>query len=92
MLGEPFTLTCPLEGSPPAVYWWERYRDIHMREQVSLPSDLIFGDDGRSWSVQSFEMRHQGMYICSASNSMGVEKYVNTALFYLSTESELKDL
>lgn len=80
----PYKLTCPLEGNPPATYRWERYT-VDLSEQLELPDNLHFefNDSGRSWEVDELEEKHNGVYMCYASNSLGTAKYWSIANFWI---------
>ena len=87
IFGERFGLRCPLEANTPPVYWWKKFATLDMAEPVNLTDELTFTEDGRTWRVNSYTEEYNGMYVCYASNSLGVAEYVNVGLFYLHTDS-----
>ena len=88
VVGQPFGLTCPLEGNPPLTYTWERYPTIDRQSPpLPLPPTLTFGEGGHSWEVDSFSAQENGFYVCKGSNALGNHSYVNVRHFYLNADS-----
>ncbi len=83
---QPYQLLCPLEGNPPATYWWERYI-LDLTEKLDLPDDLEFSEDGRSLIIPLIEERHNGLYVCHANNSLGTAVYESIANFWVYVSS-----
>eukprot|EP00731_Ephydatia_muelleri_P019847 Em0012g672a len=87
VVGQPFGLTCPLEGNPPLTYTWERYPTIDRQSPpLPLPPTLTFGAGGHSWEVDSFSAQENGFYVCKGSNALGSHSYVNVRHFYLNAD------
>ena len=88
IFGERFGLRCPLEANPTPEYWWKKFATLDMAEPVNLTDDVTITEDQRVLMVNSYTEEHNGMYVCYASNSLGVVEYVNVGLFYLYTDSK----
>ena len=82
-------MMCPLDGNPSAHYYWERYRYPDCSEAMELPHDLVFSDNGKKWSVDSYTEEHNGMYVCHAANSVGSAIFNNQA-FFMSAQGMLQ--
>ena len=89
IFGERFALRCPLEANPTPVYRWKKFATVDTAEPVNLTEGVTFAEDGRVLMVDSYSEEYNGMYVCFASNSLGVAQYVNVGLFYLYTDSKL---
>ena len=88
VFGQPFKLECPLAGSPPTLYYWQKYETIDMSVQTNFTADVEFSDDGRTWYVDAITAQHSGMYVCSALNERGEEQYDDTINFSLSVSGK----
>ena len=84
IISEPFRLTCPLKGNPPATYSWRKFKSLDMAEPLEVTADLTFTNDGQTWHVESYSPQDNGLYACYASNSLGMTEYHNPAVFFLS--------
>ena len=54
-----------------------------------MPSDIFFTEDKRQWNVEWYKTHHNGLFICHAANSLGVQSYSHDTLFFLHAESKL---
>ena len=59
--GDSATLTCPVDGNPPpSVQWYKGNGNIWQRLHT-----------GKAWELSQATSSDSGLYICSASNSVG---------------------
>ena len=86
--GEPLIRICPLESNPPAHYSWKRHIDIDINSpELDISTDVKFTNGGRQMEIAAYQPDlHNGLYVCTASNTLGSEEYVDTNLFYLKAE------
>ena len=77
-------MECPLEGSHPTLYYWQKYETIDMATETKFSADVLFEVGGRVWYVDAITEEHSGMYVCSAVNHMGEMVFVDTINFYFS--------
>ena len=91
IIGEPFSLACPLEGNPNAAYHWRKSPSLDGSEESSdiNDDDVIFSQDGRSWHVDAYSEHDNGLYECYATNAFGTASFSDVHTFFLTTESKL---
>lgn len=83
VIGEPFSLVCPLESNPPVSYSWIKYSNLDRKELQAIPDDMVFSDDKHQWRVDWYDIYHNGLYVCHTSNSSGSQSYTHDTLFFL---------
>lgn len=89
IVGEPFSLTCPLGSSPTAAYRWTKYSNLDRRIEQNISSDVVFSEDSRQWRVEWYQPHHNGLYECHAFNSLGSFSHSHDTLFFLQAEGIL---
>ena len=66
-LGTNITFECTEFGSPPFTYQW------FMRNTSMEGSDkLLVGEDKNTYNISSVLYNHTGLYLCEASNMLGI--------------------
>ena len=88
VFGQHFQMECPLEGSPPTIYYWQKYESIDMATETNFTTDVQFVDGGRIWYVDVVTAKLSGMYVCRAENEKGTEVYVDVMNFFLSVSGK----
>ena len=83
VIGEPFTLICPLESSLPATYGWTKYNGLDRKAALNMSRDMFFSENGRRWSVDWYQTHHNGFYVCHMTNVSRSQSYSHDTLFFL---------
>ena len=66
-LGTNITFECTEFGSPPFTYQWFT-RNISMEGS----DKLLVGEDKNTYNISSVLYNHTGLYLCEASNMLGI--------------------
>lgn len=89
MVGQPLTLSCPIDANPPALYTWTAFENIDEFRQQDLPANLIYqSGDRRSWSVDVWSTEYNGFYVCCAGNVLGETCFRNITNFFFRADSK----
>lgn len=89
LLGNPFTLECPLAANPPANYSWRKYASLNRNKEIVLSDQVVFSKNGKVWHISSYSENENGVYECRASNQLGAEVYSDDILFFLQPNRKL---
>ena len=88
-MGQPLTLSCPIDANPPALYNWTAFETIDEFRQQELPTSLVYlSENRRSWLVNVWSTDYNGYYVCCASNALGKTCFRDAMHYFLRADSK----